>query len=1085
MKSRIYLALGWMLTLVCIPLMAQTVSVAKISGTVTDATGRVVPGVEVTAKQVDTGLTRIVKTGNDGSYNIPSLSVGGYTVQAAMPGFNTEVRNGIVLQVDTNPTVNFQLAVGSVTQEVSITAGAPLVETQSVGVGSVVDNQRINDLPLNGRHATDLITLAGASTPAPPAAFSSPRNYPTVTVSVAGGSAAGIFFVMDGGDYNDPENNLNFPAPFPDVLDEFKVETSSVPAQFGSHSSGVVNLVTKSGTNRFHGDAFEYVRNYIFNAANYFSYLNGVKTRDSLKRNQFGGTVGGPVLHDKLFFLGGYQQTIIRSNPASTISYVPTAAMLAGNFYPAFAANCFLKTGPAGPLAGLTSSTPASTLSTVAQAYDQFLPTSTDPCGKITYAIPAPQGDKQALGRVDYTLSSRQLLFARYFFAQNSQPAPSLNNNALRTAVGGVLNQVHSFVLGHTFTISPALVNSFRGTLNRAVNQRVSVPFMSPTAFGVTITPQTTAYSAIVATGDFQVGSSLANAAHFNTTIYQFADDVNLTRGSHDIQFGGSFLRVLLNDQSNQYSNGQFTFSGSRTGLVLGDFLLGLPSALTQNFVQQEGQRQYVYAFYGQDSWKLNRHFLVNYGVRWEPWNPMTEIHGHVERFDQAAFNAGTISKVYVNAPAGLSFPGDAGFPGNALTNGSMNQFAPRIGLVWDRTGQGTEVWRAGYGTFYDRPTMYENTRVSTAPPFGNQTTVNNPSFANPFATTGTYSGGNPFLTPPGPNAPFPQAGVYVTYPARTHATTTQQWNLTFQKQPMPNFVITMSYIGNHTTHIWLSRESNAAVYMPGAGVSTTANTNQRRPLYIQNPAQGKFYSNVYQLDDGGTGSYNGALFSIEKRYSHHYSFFANYTWSHCMNDGEYYEAVGVELDYQNPYNRHADHGNCAADRRSAFNFSGVVGSPDFANAYTRAVASHWQLTTIVRAYSGDSFVPTTGGVDNALTGTSNQRPNYTGANLQVAHPGPAAWFNTAAFVANTAGNYGNSPRGLIVGPRYTDTDMAIFRSFPTFHEQGLTFRAEAFNVFNHTQFMDPIQATNSAAFGQIQASSDPRIMQLSLKYSF
>ncbi len=377
---------------------------------------------------------------------------------------------------------------------------------------------------------------------------------------------------------------------------------------------------------------------------------------------------------------------------------------------------------------------------------------------------------------------------------------------------------------------------------------------------------------------------------------------------------------------------------------------------------------------------------------------------------------------------------------------------------------------------------MYENTRVSTAPPFGNQTTVNNPSFADPWAATPTYAGGDPFTTPPGPDAPFPQAGVYVTYPKRTHATTVSQWNFTYQKQPMNNLVFTASYIGNHTIHVWLSRESNAAEYIPGA--SSTSNTNQRRPLYLANPAQGKYYSNVYQLDDGGTGSYNGALFSLEKRYSHHYSFFTNYTWSHCINDGEYYEAVGVELDYQNPNNRHADRGNCASDRRHVFNVSGVVGSPDFEERGINAIASHWQLSSIIRAYSGDSFVPTTGGVDNALTGTNNQRPNYTG-DWHVSNQGPKGWFSKAAFTANTPGNYGNAPRGLVTGPHYTDVDMAIFRSFPTFRSQSLTFRAEAFNLFNHTQFNDPVSASNSSAFGVIQAASDPRIMQFALKYMF
>jgi Carboxypeptidase regulatory-like domain len=1079
MKAGFYLALAWMLTLLSAQLVAQTVSVARISGAVRDANGSLIVGADVTAKQTATGLTRSAKTQSDGSYTIPSLQVGSYSVQASMTGFSTQIRDGIVLQVDTNPTINFDLTPGSVTQEITVNSGAPLVDTQSVGVGTVIDNRRVNDLPLNGRHATDLITLVGGATPAPPAAFSSPRNYPTVTVSVAGGTAAGIFFVMDGGDYNDPENNLNFPAPFPDVLQEFKVETSSVPAQFGSHSSGVVNLVTKSGTNAIHGDVFEYVRNYVFNARNYFA-----TTRDSLKRNQFGGTIGGPIIHDRLFYLGGFQQTLIASNPATTKAYVPTAAMLAGNFQPALAAGCFAST-PTGPLAG-SQTLPASSLSSVALAYAKYLPSSTNPCGLITYAIPAPQTDRQGLARIDYLLSQRQLLFGRYFYARNGQTAPSFANNALRTAVGGVVNEVQSGVLGHTFTISPSVLNSFRGTLNRAVNQRLSVPFMSPTSFGVAITPQTSNYSAQVvgpsASPYFQIGSSLANAAHFNTTIYQFADDVNYNRGAHNIQFGGSYLRVLLNDQSNQYSNGQFSFSGQRTGLILGDYLLGLPNNFTQNFVQQEGQRQYVYAFYGQDSWKVSPHLLVNYGVRWEPWNPMSEIHGHVERFDPAAFTAGTKSTAYVNAPAGLSFPGDSGFSGKALTNGSRNQFGPRIGAIFDRSGQGTEVWRAGFGMFYDRPTMYENTRVSTAPPFGNQTSVTNPSFASPWATTSTYSGGDPFVTPPGPTAPFPQAGVYVTYPKRTHATTTQQWNLTFQKQPAPDWIFTLSYIGNHTTHVWLSKESNPAVYIPGA--SNTTNTNQRRQLYLQNATQGKFYANVYLLDDGGTGSYNGGLFSIEKRFARHYSLLANYTWSHCINDGEYYEAVGVELDYQDPNNRHGNRGNCAADRRNVFNFSGIAATPDLENRWAAAIVNHWQLSAIVSAYSGDSFVPTTGGVDNALTGTSNQQPNVTG-NWRVANPGPSAWFNKSVFTPNTAGHYGNSPRGLIVGPRYTNTEMAIFRSFPTFREQSLTFRAEAFNLLNHTEFADPIQSTSSSAFGQIQTANDPRIMQLALKYTF
>src|SRR6266436_282826 len=300
---------------------------AQISGAVKDPSGAVLPGVEVTVTQTATGGKRSTVTNETGNYVLASLPLGPYMLEAGLPGFKTYVQSGIVLQVDANPTINVVLQVGQVSDQVEVQANAALVETHSTGLGTVVDNQRVVELPLNGRNPTELVFLAGMANVGGSGFLNSVRNYPTVMISVAGGIANWTAYNFDGIAHNDAYNSLNLPLPFPDALQEFKVESSALPAQYGVHASANVNVVTKSGTNDIHGDLFEFVRNGIFNARDFFA-----PTRDTLKRNQFGGTVGGALIKNKLFFFGGYQGTIQRSDPTQNIAYVPTAAMLAGDF---------------------------------------------------------------------------------------------------------------------------------------------------------------------------------------------------------------------------------------------------------------------------------------------------------------------------------------------------------------------------------------------------------------------------------------------------------------------------------------------------------------------------------------------------------------------------------------------------------------------------------------------------------------------------------------------------------------------------------------------------------------------------------
>ena len=368
-------------------IFAQSASTSQISGTVQDSSGLGVPGAQVKVIQTDTGLTRTADSGTDGSYLLPSLPIGPYRLEVTKQGFDTYVQNGIVLQVASNPTIDAKLQVGNVSQQVVVEASATMVETRNSGVGQVVDQQRVVDLPLNGRYATDLIYLAGAAATAPVADLVSAKNYPNeAVVSIGGGLANGTTYILDGGTHNDPFNNLNLPLPFPDALQEFKVETSALPAQYGQHSAGAINAVTKSGGNAFHGDAFEFVRNYDFNARNPTAL-----TRDSLKRNQFGGTLGGPIKKDKLFFFLGYQGNTIRSNPVQLFSFVPTPQMLTGDFSAVTSPSCNagkqinLKDprDPTGKTLFANNQVPVSLFSAPALKMMTFYPAPQDNCGTL------------------------------------------------------------------------------------------------------------------------------------------------------------------------------------------------------------------------------------------------------------------------------------------------------------------------------------------------------------------------------------------------------------------------------------------------------------------------------------------------------------------------------------------------------------------------------------------------------------------------------------------------------------------------------------------------------------------------------
>ncbi|MGD1104794.1 MAG: carboxypeptidase-like regulatory domain-containing protein, partial [Terriglobia bacterium] len=581
----------------------QAVNNAQIHGTVTDQTGAVVPNASIQATHVATGKVRTTVTGSSGDYVLTNLSVGAYSIEVKASGFERYVQTGIVLQVGDNVDLGVTLKVGAVSQSVEVNAGATMVQTQDTSISEVIDQRRIDDLPLNGRLPTQLVILSGAATNFVPNGgdLTGSKNYlNSVTISVAGGEANGIEYLLDGADHDDPFSNVNLPLPPPDALQEFSVQTNGLSARYGVHPGATANFVTKAGTNAFHGDLFEFVRNGQFNAR-----LYGAAAEDTLRRNQFGGTAGGAIKKDKLFYFGGYQGTRLRTAPGTTTSYVPTAAAIQGDFS-ALESHACVAAAPAGQYrqlwdpftggpkfgtgtkAGAVYSTtppppiPLTMLNQAALNYVKLVPSSTDSCGKIQYGIPTPQNEDQFLGRVDWTISSKQSFYGRYF--DSDLKAPPVYNPApaglglLTTTTAGNWERVQAMVLGHTWSLSPTTINSAHLSWTRLRDNRGTDPGVPDvTSVGVinpdgTKLPQLSPnFIYVSASNYFSSGCGTCAPAFFNRNTVQAADDVDWIHGKHQLVLGGEWMRHQLNSSNIYDGNGTFAFNGTYTNDALAD----------------------------------------------------------------------------------------------------------------------------------------------------------------------------------------------------------------------------------------------------------------------------------------------------------------------------------------------------------------------------------------------------------------------------------------------------------------------------------------------------------------------------------
>jgi hypothetical protein len=1093
----------------CAGLMAQT---SQIQGTVKDASGAAVPGAAVKATQIDTGAVRNVTSGADGGYILSNLPIGPYRMEVTKQGFSTYVQTGIVLQVDTSPTVDVALKVGAVTEQVQVEANATLVETQNTSIGQVVENQRILDMPLNGRNVVDLVNLTAGVVEA---GTSSSGTIPTGDLFVIAGSQTfATTFYLDGTVYGGGVNN---PMPFPDALQEFKVETGALSAASGIHSGGAVNAVTKSGTNAFHGDAFEFLRNGDMNARNFFA-----TSRDTLKRNQYGGVVGGPIKKNRLFFFFGYQGTKVRSDPVATTAFVPTADMLAGNWTAYASPTCNGgKTLNLGAPFVNDQINPAA-FNSASLAIVKSLPPAINSCGKTLYGAITQNNEQEFQTRIDWQINEKHSFFIRNMELPFLEPSPyALGKNILATGVPGLNNLWQSWILGDTYVLSPTTVSAFRLSVNRSGSHRYNPDFFSGCDLGVQMYCFLAHQSDFSVTNDFSISGGTDQANSPTTTSYEAGEDFTTVRGAHQISYGGLASYTMGNNRANIYSAGSFGFTGTgTTNNAMGDFLTGQLDTFSQGDPNVGFTRQWVVGAYGTDTWKMSRRLTVTAGLRWEPNLQSQVANGAVYDFSMPAFLQNIHSTVWPNAPAGLSYPGDPGVPNKSGVSRRYDQFAPRLGFAWDPTGSGKTSIRSSFGVSYD-VTGANVGNSMTSPPFGDTISVTGPiPFLQPWSTT---PGGNPFPgcggNPCGASAPFVPGATYLALQPNMKSVTVDRWTLAIQRQVGDSWIFTASYIGSETSHMPVEHQLNpgeflglGACTLPLSGTkiwnpcSQTANLQDRRLFSLLSPANGQLVAFMDYFDAGGTSSYNGLLLTAQRRFSRNVGVTANYTWSHCIGDLTQPSGVtGGGTGYQDLTNRAADRGNCAsqeiagtfgADRRQLFNVTLIAESPRFANHAARMLASGWRFAPIFRAYSG-GFVTLGAGTDRALSGGSStlQTPNQLNGNPYCATITPQCYLNPAAFGLPALGTLGNMGQQNVLTPGSWTLDVTLLRQFRIHEGQTLEVRGEAFNITNTyhpgvpsgvgTGFSGLVTAVNAANFGQITSALDPRILQVALKFVF
>jgi hypothetical protein len=1088
----------------------------SIRGTVLDASGATVTGAKVTAVQTETGLARTATTDSQGVFDFVELPIGHYRLEAEADGFKKYVQEGISLDVNHIATVIVRLAIGIPTQEVRVQADASLVETTVTSLGKTVGEREVLDLPLNGRDFAQLGLLQPGVFPITPGlaeAGGSLRSGQAYAVN--GQRPESNNFLIDGANnFNSVDGGLVIQLPI-DSIAEFHILTHGASAEFGHSSGSTTNIVTRTGTNAFHGAAWEFLRNDAMDAKSFFA-----TSVEPLKRNQFGGTFGGPIKKDKTFFFGYYEG--LRNRQGETVgATVPTQEERQGDFglLCTQAKGTFNASGicsvPAGQLVNAFSPLPFPQnafpfnelpgVDPFAQSLLPFFPLPNQPSlGPNAYSTTQTldQNNDQFGVRVDHYLTAQDVLNFRYMFSQGNtiDPLSTAGANVPGFPVGE--NQrAQNFVAQETHTFSPTLIGVARFSFLRnkyLFNQAIN--HTTPASLGFQYDPTLEAAIGppfIQVSGYASVGDPITGPRDTYENAIDVSGSLTWVHGRHEMKFGGGYGHDQINVLFGIASNGFFVFAPAPASDAFASFLLGAPAFFLQGGGDpSRGLRGNNVTAYAQDTHKITSHLTLNAGLRYELPFPYTEIHNR-----QNLFEPGVQSVVFPSAPAGLVYPGDPGVP-RGLIPTEKTAFAPRVGLAWDPRGNGLWLVTASYGIFFD---PYYNGQggplqtPSSAPPYLQTPQLNFPDFADP------YGGTNPF------NGSFAQPMTLLTLSPNLRLPYAQDWNLNIQRSFANDWLLEIGYVGTKGTKLPRFIEGNPAVFVPGetGGVpnSTENNVNNRR-LYsgcnLSPTSPPCNFASVGLIAGIADSSYNALQASLQKRFSHGLSFLASYTYSKTLDDvssfnitGSASQSVAGENDLaQDPFNLPAEYGRSMFDARNRFVISYEWRMPfwNHAENWYQHVLGGWQLNGISTFMSGtpftvyDSTDVSLQGSAPEISGFSSNRPDVVG-NPNNGPRTPQEWFNTAAFQqlnpVTQAGQFGNEGRNIVQGPGLQEWDFSAFKNIPIHESKSLQFRAELFNVFNHANFRLPDNDISSPTFGEISESLPGRQVQLALKFYF
>ena len=888
---------------------------AVIFGTVTDQSGASVAQVNVTAANEATGVVEKVKSNDAGYYIFPDLRPGSYKITGQTAGFETIERSGVVVEVERRVRVDLPMHLGEVKQVLEVQGTVSTVDTLTSTVKDVVDSNRMDDLPLNGRNALQLQgILPGAIQMGSGAAATGIALNTNMVFSVNGARASQSAYVLDGGLNMDMYNNVPAAFPNPDALQEFSILQNSYSAANGRDAGAVITMVTKSGTNHLRGVLYDFLRNYDMDARNFFS-----PTVSPLRRNQFGGNVGGPVLlphyngHDRTFFFVAYEGTRQQLGQTNSSTVVPTALERQGDFSQTLVHGKPITVAPPGTVTAQNPNgvpypnnvIPASQIDPVALNFTKaFLPAANTAGNVYTYNLSVPTNDNQLVVKLDHSISNANKFSVRYFWDDYF----NITNYAV-PAFNGTLDWVtHNVAVNDTHIFTPSLVNAATLTVARNVFYR-SPQVTNPanwTALGCTPTCVPLAPSNIPTDWILNIsgGLGLGIATNYRSFMmnYQFVDSLSWTKGNHLLTFGGDLAKVRRNGRENFDTDPGFTFNGLATGSYgwgYADFYAGASASVYQNSPISSWQYKWTPFLYVQDDWRLTHKLTLNLGVRWEPYVPVADAYG-----EDTAFRVGQQSTVYPLAPLGYLFPGDKGINGLGVVPIRFARFSPRVGFAYDPFGNGKTSIRGGYGIFSDTIQLVTLNSNPTSQPFSYGLTTYNVQLSNPYGTNPqqlqfleTYQ-----------RASTPQQRATKTFflpmpimnmnPAFTSAYV-QQWNINLQRELWSKFVLTVAYLGNKGTHLHVSEQQNPGLYIPGQ--STTGNIDSRR-IY---PG----YQTIESIQSTAYSTYHSFQMNWNRRFQGGLTVLGSYVYSKAIDLESTDGNSGLGSQSSNPFNWNADRG--------------------------------------------------------------------------------------------------------------------------------------------------------------------------------